>query len=261
MTFEFDGKKYEKASAHQKEWGNSIISEFNLIGNERILDLGCGNGALTADLAKLVPNGSVLGIDASQGMLDTAIEKQSPNLKFQLMDINTFLLSEKFDLIFSNATLHWVKDHDMLWSNIQKILSSNALVRLNFAADGNCSHFFKVIKDAISLGEYKEYFSEFIWPWYMPSIDEYTILLNKLSLSEVKVWGENKDRYFPDKDAIVGWINQPSIVPFLKYLPENKKEKFRNCVIDNVLSITKQDDNTYFETFRRINILAKKQEV
>jgi trans-aconitate methyltransferase len=257
MTFEFDGKKYEKASAHQKEWGNNIISEFNLSGNEKILDLGCGNGALTAELAKLVPNGMVLGIDASQGMLKAANEKELPNLTFQLMDINNLNLSEKFDIIFSNATLHWVTDHNRLWCNIKNIISENALIRFNFAADGNCSTFFKVIKQAMVFEEFKKYFSKFVWPWYMPSIDEYKSLLSSFSFSETKVWEENKDRYFPDKDTIVGWINQPSIVPFLKNIEEAKKERFRNHVIEQMLEETKQVDGTYFETFRRINVFIK----
>jgi ubiquinone/menaquinone biosynthesis C-methylase UbiE len=69
MTFEFDGGKYQKASTHQKEWGAKLISEFTFNGSEHILDLGCGDGAITAELATLVPNGYVVGIDASRGMI------------------------------------------------------------------------------------------------------------------------------------------------------------------------------------------------
>lgn len=69
---EFDGEKYRSASKHQKEWGSRIISELKLDGDEHILDLGCGDGVLTEQLANLVPNGLVVGIDASQGMIDTA---------------------------------------------------------------------------------------------------------------------------------------------------------------------------------------------
>ena len=63
MAHEFDGKKYEAASAHQKEWGARLIQELSISGTERILDLGCGDGTLTAQLAALTPRGSVVGID------------------------------------------------------------------------------------------------------------------------------------------------------------------------------------------------------
>ncbi|MHC5061222.1 MAG: class I SAM-dependent methyltransferase [Planctomycetota bacterium] len=56
MTFEFDSEKYKEASGHQKEWGAKLISELSLKGGERILDLGCGDGTLTAELARLVPD-------------------------------------------------------------------------------------------------------------------------------------------------------------------------------------------------------------
>lgn len=55
-TFEFDGEKYKKAFKHQKEWGNSLIWELSLNGNEIILDLGCGDGSLTERLAQIVPD-------------------------------------------------------------------------------------------------------------------------------------------------------------------------------------------------------------
>ena len=61
MTHEFDGKKYEKASDHQKEWGTKLIAELGLQGTERVLDLGCGDGALTIQIAELVPDGEVVG--------------------------------------------------------------------------------------------------------------------------------------------------------------------------------------------------------
>jgi trans-aconitate 2-methyltransferase len=72
MTHEFDGKKYEKASAHQREWGAKLITELELQGSERILDLGCGDGTLTAQIAGLLSKGEVVGIDASKGMIDAA---------------------------------------------------------------------------------------------------------------------------------------------------------------------------------------------
>ncbi len=258
MAYEFDGKLYEKASIFQQEWGNKLISELNLKGNEDILDLGCGNGLLTEKLAKLVPNGNVIGVDASEGMIKVAKEKEENNLKFLLMDINQIDLNRQFDFIFSNATLHWIKNHKQLWTNIYKLLNPNGFVRFNFAADGNNSNLIKVIKETIVFEEYKKYFSEFQWPWYMPSVDEYENNLKDFAFSELNVWSENADRFFPDKEAVIGWVNQPGIVPFLEYIPEDKKELFREIVIEQMIKETLQENGRCFETFRRINVLAKK---
>src|SRR4051794_38490709 len=111
MPFEFDGKHYERVSTHQKEWGAKLIAELNLRGDERILDLGCGDGALTAQLAALVPDGEAVGLDGSPGMLAAAKRHAAKNLRFVHQDINSLEFAEPFDVIFSNATLHWILDH------------------------------------------------------------------------------------------------------------------------------------------------------
>ena len=127
MTHEFDGKKYEKASAHQREWGGKLISELSLKGNERVLDLGCGDGANTSLMAEILPNGEVVGIDASKGMIDAAEPKEKDNLRFILMDINAIEFENEFDVIYSNAALHWVKDHHCLLKNVQKALRTGGV--------------------------------------------------------------------------------------------------------------------------------------
>ncbi|MBA3035449.1 MAG: methyltransferase domain-containing protein [Desulfobacterium sp.] len=258
MAYEFDGKKYEKASAHQKEWGAKLIAELALKGNERVLDLGCGDGTNTALIAKLLPNGGVVGIDASTGMINVARPKEQPNLRFILMDINAMEFKDEFDVIFSNATLHWVKYHQHLLKNIFMALKKGGLLRFNFAADGNCQHFFKVIRKAIKLKEFADYFKDFIWPWYMPSVEEYKDLTANSKLQDVKVWGENADRYFPDTRALIGWVDQPSLVPFLACIAGEDKAAFRKYVVEEMIPATKQDDGRYFETFRRINLFARK---
>jgi trans-aconitate 2-methyltransferase len=142
MAYEFDGRKYESASAHQKEWGMKIIEELGLRETEAVLDLGCGDGTLTARIAGLVPRGEVVGIDASQGMIDVARKKEAGNLRFVLMDINDLDFTERFDVAFSNATLHWVGDHARLLRNLRRGLRRDDVLRFNFAGEGNCSHFF-----------------------------------------------------------------------------------------------------------------------
>lgn len=256
MTHEFDGKKYEKASTHQKEWGTKLISELNLTGNERVLDLGCGDGTLTVQLAELLPDGQVVGIDASQGMIDVAILKGQSNLHFRRLDINNLDFVEEFDLIFSNATLHWIKDHQRLLHNVHRALRARGRIRFNLAGDGNCSHFFSVVREAMTKKEFCVYFAEFDWPWYMPTLNEYETLAESSGLHDVQVWGENADRFFPDAEAMIRWVDQPSLVPFLALIADPAKTSFREFVVNRMIEETKQEDGRCFETFRRINLSA-----
>ncbi|HMD70469.1 MAG TPA: methyltransferase domain-containing protein [Bryobacteraceae bacterium] len=259
MTHEFDGKKYEKASAHQKEWGRKLIAELDLRGSERILDLGCGDGALSAQLADLVPRGEVVGIDASRGMIEAAQSKGRKNLRFLLMDIDDLNFVDEFDVVFSNATLHWIKDHQRLLRNAGRALREAGRLRFNFAGEGNCSHFFSVVREAMSLGEFAAHFAGFDWPWHMPSVEEYAALMEASGMHDGRVWGENADRYFPDAGEMIKWIDQPSLVPFLAHLPDMAKPRFREYVIGRMIEETQQDDGRCFETFRRIDVSARQR--
>ena len=258
MAHEFDGNKYKAASAHQKEWGTKLIRELNIAGSERILDLGCGDGALTAQLAALAPQGSVLGIDASRGMIDTAMTHVADNLSFAVRDINDLDFADEFDIVFSNAALHWIKDHDALLSNVHRALKPGGILKFNFAGNGNCANFFDVVQEAIRLPQFAPHFSAFEWPWYMPSVEEYERLVQRSPFPSASVSGENADRFFADQETMIKWIDQPSLVPFMKLLPEEYKADFRQFVIEHMIQRTCQADGRCFETFRRINVIARK---
>jgi len=258
MAHEFNGRKYGKASAHQKEWGTRLIGELALKGNERVLDLGCGDGILTARIADLIPNGKVTGIDASIGMIDTARLKKRRNLRFILMDIDNLDFIDEFDIIFSNAALHWIRDHGHLLGNVRRALRDGGCVRFSFAGDGNCAAFFRVIREAMALERFSSCFDEFEWPWFMPGVDEYRALIEKSGFHDTLVRGENADRFFPDRQAMTGWIDQPSIVPFLARVPEPEKQAFRDFVVRRMIEETEREDGRCFETFRRVKVSAKK---
>lgn len=256
MTHEFDGKKYAKASSHQKEWGIKLISELSLNGNERVLDLGCGDGALTSRIAELVPEGEVMGIDASQGMIEAARPKERSNLHFRILDINGLEFENRFDIIFSNAALHWVKDHHRLLQNVRRALRPNGRIRFNFAGKENCSNFLAVAREAMAREEFAAFFTAFEWPWYMPAVQEYRELAASSGFHHVEVRGENADRFFPDTETMIRWIDQPSLVPFLASVPGPMKDAFREFVVARMIERTRQEDGRCFETFRRIDISA-----
>ena len=143
MAHEFDGKKYEKASGHQQEWGAKLIAELNLVGTERVLDLGCGDGTLTNRIAECLPRGDVLGVDASQGMIEAARPRERSNLRFRRLDIADLQFENRFDVVFSNAALHWVKDYAQLRKNVRRSLRAGGRIRFNFAGEGNCAHLYR----------------------------------------------------------------------------------------------------------------------
>jgi trans-aconitate methyltransferase len=256
--FEFDGEKYKQASRHQKEWGNQLISEIDLKGNECILDLGCGDGALSKQLAAMVPEGKVIGIDASVGMIQTAKELEKSNVSFLCMDINDLSYENEFDLIFSNAALHWVKNHRRLLQNSIRALKPNGRLAWNFAGDGTCAAFLETIGKVMDMPFYQEFFRAFESPWYMPKKDDYVGFVGEIGFRQFEVSYENKDRYFSNSDEMIRWIDQPTIGPFLARVPEDKKEGFRNAVVEMMIEKTKQEDGRYFETFRRISVKAVK---
>jgi trans-aconitate 2-methyltransferase len=259
MAFEFDGDKYKRASEHQKSWGKRLIAELEFKGDERILDLGCGDGALTAELAKLVPDGFVLGIDASESMIETAWKYNAgANVRFELLDINAIDFESEFDLVFSNATLHWVKEHGKLLKNVYKTLKDRGTARFQFAGDGNCSNLIRILRETMAAKEYASYFSSFDWPWFMPGVDEYKALLDEVAFVEKKVWSENADKHFESAEAITKWIDQPSLVPFLGCIAGEDRQRFRDTVVEQMIEETIKNDGTYFETFRRINVLVRK---
>jgi trans-aconitate 2-methyltransferase len=256
-ALDFDGRRYAVASKHQKEWGTGLIGELRLRGNERILDLGCGDGALTARMADLTPRGHVVGIDASPGMLREARKNSRPNLEFLLLDIRRMAFHRAFDVVYSNAALHWIKDHDDLLSRIARSLRPGGVARLSFGGDGNCPTFNRVVQAVMALPKYAVAFKGFEWPWYFPGVKDYEALARSKNFGEVRVWLENADRLFPDARTMTHWVDQPCLVPFVAQLNASKAREFRSEVIRGMIDATLQPDGRCLEQFRRLNLHAR----
>ncbi len=257
-VYDFDGEKYKAASRHQKEWGERLIGELDLKGDEEVLDLGCGDGILSREIANLLPDGRVVGIDSSAGMMATAQSLAMDRLTFKLEDINSLNYDAEFDVIFSNAALHWVADHERLLGNCYRALKSGGTLRFSFGGEGNCRNFLAVVRDLMREEPFYELFRDFIWPWYMPGVEEYQRILERSPFADYRVELENADRWFASVEELVGWIEQPSLVPFISALEGDKRELFRDLAVQRMLDRTADSDGRYFETFRRITILARK---
>lgn len=191
-------------------------------------------------------------------MINTAKKITRSNIHFIQMDINEMEYINEFDLIFSNAALHWIKDHEQLLKRSYEALKPDGKILWDFGGDGNCSNFLAVIREKITEDKYLKYFHNFEWPWFMPSKSQYEELISNTGFSNFQITEVNRDRYFSNVDEMIQWIDQPCIVPFIACVPNSLKDTFRMEIISEMINRTQQPDGTYFEFFRRLKIYAQK---
>ena len=139
----WDPKVYEKSSSAQQKWAEELLSKISIRGDERILDIGCGDGKITAEVALLVPRGSVVGLDNSREMMSFARDRfppeSWPNLEFQYGDASKLQYEDEFDLILSFACLHWVQDHGPVLEGIRRSLKNGGRILMQFGGQGNAA--------------------------------------------------------------------------------------------------------------------------
>ena len=114
-SFTWNAADYHTSSPAQYLWAQELIAKLGLSGNERVLDIGCGDGKVTAEISRHLPGGNVTGVDNSPEMIRFACDHfpwtEYRNLSFVSMDARGLSYLEEFDVVFSNAALHWITDH------------------------------------------------------------------------------------------------------------------------------------------------------
>ena len=122
----WDPIEYARSSSAQLGWAREVIDRLHLSGDENILDVGCGDGKVTAEFLSHVPRGSITGIDSSREMISYAVKAYPsnvyPGLSFYEMDASRIDLPRRFHLVFSNASLHWIEDPKPVLAGIDRVL-------------------------------------------------------------------------------------------------------------------------------------------
>ena len=131
---EWNSTLYNKKHDFVAEYGKGLLEFIPKNDEQSILDLGCGTGTLTAQLADLC--GRIVGVDASQSMIEKAKEEFG-NIEFKVCDALSLPFEKEFDVVFSNAVFHWISSHDALLKNIYKVLKQQGLLVCEFGASGN----------------------------------------------------------------------------------------------------------------------------
>ena len=155
----WDAQYYNRHSQFQYSEGIDTLSQLKLVGNERILDVGCGDGKLTAYLAQAVPQGFVVGIDISDNMINFAqdVYKTISNLSFEQANATELSFNMEFDLVVSQACLHWIKDKKKAIQNMVQSLKPNGRILLR-AACAEKNPYAQSKMETTKLPHWKQYF-------------------------------------------------------------------------------------------------------
>lgn len=219
----------EKHSSPQHQWALDLISTLTFAGDEHVLDIGCGDGKISAELAARVPSGAVLGVDAAHTMIQFAQDRfppsRFPNLRFQYGDATHLAFCHAFDLVVSFAALHWVHDHRAVLQGVKRALKHGGRAVLQFGGEGNAATLVAVTHELTTHERWRRYFTGFTFPWAFCGIGPYRDLINKVGLSAKRIELVPKDMTFTGKDALKGWIG-PVFLPYLERLPEAQREAF-----------------------------------
>ncbi|HZU28055.1 MAG TPA: methyltransferase domain-containing protein [Bryobacteraceae bacterium] len=165
----WDAGQYEAGFQFVWEYGAGLLDILNPQFGERVLDVGCGTGQLTSEIAGR--GASVVGIDSSPDMIAQA-RINYPRLDFRLVDAAAFRADEPFDAVFSNAALHWMKPPEPVVEAMSAALKVGGRFVAEMGGKGNIA----AVMDALERVLGRERVAE-LSPWYYPSIGEYASLL------------------------------------------------------------------------------------
>ena len=225
---------YAKNSLAQLAWARELMEKLLLRGNESLLDIGCGDGKITAQLASAT-TGYVLGIDSSSGMIQIASEKFSdtnyPNLSFAQMDAADIQLSEKFDVAFSNAALHWIGDHVAVLRGTRACLKSGGRILFQMGGRGNAYEMFDAVREVIQQTQWQNYYEEFASPYHFFGPEEYHTWLSQCGFNSVRIELIPKDMQHDSKEGLLGWL-RTTWFPYTDRLPVELRDTFLEEVVE-----------------------------
>jgi trans-aconitate 2-methyltransferase len=237
-NYVWNAKDYSKNSANQYAWAQELIPKLKLTGNESLLDIGCGDGKITAELAKALPNGKAVGIDSSKEMVNLAQtafpQTQYPNLSFQLMDARKLTFHDEFNRVFSNAALHWIVDQKTVLYGVQRSLKTGGRLLFQMAGKGNAQNVLGILDELLVVEPWKAFFGGFAFPYGFFDPEEYTAFLHEAGLAPLRVELFPKDMKLSGAEGLAGWI-RTTWLPFTERLPEELKSGFIREVVTRYL--------------------------
>jgi trans-aconitate methyltransferase len=239
----YDGK-------HSFVWkfGASLIELLAPRPGERILDLGCGTGHLTAQLA--AAGADVVGLDAAPSMIEQASQAY-PNLSFEIVDARAFCFAEPFDAVFSNAALHWVKEPSPVLDCVYRVLKPGGRFAAEFGGRENITAIVAALdKVCRTTG------IAFELPWYFPSIGEYVALLERAGLEVTFATLFDRSTPLEGEAGMRDWFAM-FLSDLLSRVPPERRHAFLE-LIERELRPELYRDGAWHADYRRLRVAARR---
>ena len=209
-------------------------------GDERAVDVGCGDGRLTAELARQVPAGEVLGVDSSPEMIEHARaafpQATHTNLRFERMDAARLELATDHDVVFSNAVLHWVPDHRAFLRGAARALRPGGKLVVSCGGKGNAGDVFSVLRAEMRSPAWRAFFRNLEKPYFFHGDDEYQEWLPEAGFRPGRIRLAPKDALHESVEAFAGWF-RTTWMPYTQRVPEGRRDAFIDAVVRRYLEM------------------------
>lgn len=233
---DWDGAGYGVVSGLQRAAAAKSLSLLGLNGDERVLDVGCGDGYVTAQIADRLPLGSILGIDPSPRMISAA-QGRPTDATFQPGEVTSLTFNAEFDVVTSFNALHWVHDQAGAYRNIRAALRPGGRALVTFVCDGPRRSIEDVGMDLTRDSRWAAAFDGYDAPFVHPEPEDFaaTVTAAGFDVLEQTVADESWD--FGSRDAFVHWCTVGFGDWTAQLAPESAPE-FVNDLVDRYAEVT-----------------------
>lgn len=248
MNISWNTEEYKQKFGFVPHCGEDAAALLEVLPGMKILDLGCGNGALTKKLNDM--GADAVGIDASDAMLEAA-RRDYPEIRFYKKDAADFTMEERFDAVFSNSVFHWIDNQKGLLKSVSGVLRTGGRLVCEFGGRGCCENIHAALEKAFERRDltYKRTF-------YFPTIGEYTPLMESAGLRpDYAVLFDRRTR-LEGENGMLDWINMFDSLPF-EGLEERLCDEIKAEAVDG-LRKTMLENGVWYADYVRIRIRAVK---
>jgi trans-aconitate 2-methyltransferase len=242
--------QYERFRAEREQPFHDLVALITRRPAGRVVDLGCGTGLLTAALHRELSATETVGVDSSEAMLERARTLEVEGLEFQRRDISNFQAGAPFDVVFSNAALQWVGDHQTLFARLTGLLAPGGELAVQVPA--NFDHISHTLAADIAREEpFSGAMHGYTRTFSVLPPEEYATLLDELGFVEQSVRLQVYGHVLGSPDAVVEWVRGTLLTDYESRMPDDIYQEFVVRYRAR-LNAALGDRRPYFYPFKRI---------